>query len=197
MAGARPTRGLRRTGGRRQSAPALADPINQEHAEHPEAFDPAAKNGALERAAAEVGTWLFPLLVCVVRAGLRIGEVLALRPEDLDLTTAGRETLRVARACTIDRPGTVVLDDPKTEAGRRTLRLSPAVITVLRRWLDVDRPAWKLKTGWRTLPPCISRSISGYSAKNPARASWRRSSAARSPRSWRMAASFECRAARK
>jgi hypothetical protein len=34
----------------------------------------------------------------VVRAGLRIGEVLALRPEDLDLTTAGRETLRVARA---------------------------------------------------------------------------------------------------
>lgn len=177
--------------------PALADPINQEQAEHPEAFDPAAKNGALERAAAEVGTWLFPLLVCVVRAGLRIGEVLALRPEDLDLTTAGRETLRVARACTIDRTGTVVLDDPKTEAGRRTLRLSPAVITVLRRWLDVDRPAWKLKTGWRTLPPCISRSISGYSAKNPARASWRRSSAARSPRSWRMAASFEYRAARK
>jgi len=77
MAGARPTRGLRRTGGLPQSAPALADPINQEHAEHPEALDPAAKNGALARAAAEVGTWLFPLLVCVVRAGLRIGEVLA------------------------------------------------------------------------------------------------------------------------
>jgi len=57
--------------------PALADPINQEQAEHPEAFDPAAKNGALERAAAEVGTWLFPLLVCVLRAELRIGEVLA------------------------------------------------------------------------------------------------------------------------
>jgi len=62
--------------------PALADPINQEQAEHPEAFDPAAKNGALGRAAAEVGTWLFPLLVCVVRAGLRIGEVLALRPDE-------------------------------------------------------------------------------------------------------------------
>src|SRR5262249_44639393 len=98
MAGARPTRGLRRTGGLRQSAPALADPINQEHAEPPEAFDPAAKNGALARAAAEVGTWLFPLLVCVVRAGLRIGEVLALRPEDLDLTTAGRAVTNLVNA---------------------------------------------------------------------------------------------------
>jgi hypothetical protein len=141
MAGARPTRGLRRTGGLRQSAPALADPINQEHPEHPEALDPAAKNGALARAAAEVGTWLFPLLVCVVRAGLRIGEVLALRPEDLDLTTAGRETLRVARARTIDRAGRVVLDDPKTEAGRRPLRLSPAVVTVLRRRRDGSAPS--------------------------------------------------------
>jgi integrase len=164
MAGARPTRGLRRTGGLRQSAPALADPINQEHAEHPEAFDPAAKNGALARAAAEVGTWLFPLLVCVVRAGLRIGEVLALRPEDLDLTTAGRETLRVARARTIDRAGRVVLDDPKTEAGRRTLRLSPAVVTVLRRWLDVDRPAWKLEGGGG---PCRPGSSSRPSTPRP------------------------------
>ena len=50
MAGARPTRGLRRTGAYGSLPPALADPINQEHAEHPEAFDPAAKNGALERA---------------------------------------------------------------------------------------------------------------------------------------------------
>lgn len=125
----------------------------------------------LARAAAEVGTWLFPLLVCVVRAGLRIGEVLALRPEDLDLTTAGRETLRVARARTIDRAGTVVLDDPKTEAGRRTLRLSPAVVTVLRRWLDVDRPAWKLKTGWRTLPPWLFFAAvdpAAYAADDPA-----------------------------
>jgi integrase len=76
------------------SLPPPSPILNQEHAEHPEAFDPAAKNGALARAAAEVGTWLFPLLVCVVRAGLRIGEVLALRPEDLHLTTAGRETHR-------------------------------------------------------------------------------------------------------
>jgi hypothetical protein len=49
MAGPRPTRGLRRTGGLRQSAAALADPINQEHAEHPEAFDPVATNPALAR----------------------------------------------------------------------------------------------------------------------------------------------------
>jgi len=125
----------------------------------------------LARSAAEVGTWLFPLLVCVVRAGLRIGEVLALRPEDLDLRTVGHETLRVTRARTIDRAGTVVLDDPKTEAGRRTLRLSPAVVTVLRRWLDVDRPAWKLKAGWRTLPPWLFFAAvdpATYAADDPA-----------------------------
>jgi integrase len=108
--------------------------------------------------AAAAGGSLFPLLVCVLRAGLRIGEVLALRPEDLDLDTAdtaGRETLRVARARTVDRAGQVAIEDPKTEAGLRTLRLSPAVVTVLRRWVEVDRPAWKLRAGWRTLPPWL------------------------------------------
>ena len=115
---------------------------------------PAQVERLLTRAA-KVGTWLFPLLVCVLRAGLRIGELLALRPEDLDFTTPGHETLRVVRARTINRTRTVVVQDPKTEAGRRTLLLSPAVVAVLRRWLEVDRPAWKLRCGWRILPPWL------------------------------------------
>lgn len=41
----------------------------------------------------------------------------------------------------------------KTEAGQRTLRLSPPVVAELRRWLEVGRVEWKLKAGWRTLPP--------------------------------------------
>jgi integrase len=115
---------------------------------------PAQVERLLARAAAEVG-WLFPLLVCVLRAGLRIGELLTLRPEDVDFTTPGHETLRVVRARTIDRTRTVVVQDPKTDAGRRTLLLSPAVVAVLQRWVEVDRPAWKLRRGWRTLPPWL------------------------------------------
>jgi integrase len=91
----------------------------------------------------------------VLRIGLRIGEALALRPEDIDLTTPGRETLCVARARTVDRHGTVVIEDPKTEAGLRTLRLSAPVVAVLRRWLEVERLEWKLQAGWRTLPPWL------------------------------------------
>jgi integrase len=110
----------------------------------------------LARAVAEAsGTWLYPLLVCVLRVGLRIGEALALRPEDLDLAPAGKETLRVVRARTVDRTGAAVLSKPKTEAGIRAVRLSAPTVAVLRRWLDVDRPAWKLKNGWRTLPPWL------------------------------------------
>jgi len=45
----------------------------------------------------ERGHWVLPLLVCVLRACPRIGEVLALRPEDIDVSTGGRETLRIAR----------------------------------------------------------------------------------------------------
>jgi integrase len=105
--------------------------------------------------AATVGGWVFPLLVCIMRTGLRIGEVVALRPEDLDLRTASRETLCVARARTLDRFGRVIVEEPKTAAGLRTLLLSSPVVAVLRRWLDVDRPTWKLEAGWRTLPPWL------------------------------------------
>lgn len=116
---------------------------------------PAQVERLLARAAAETGSWLLPLLLCVLRIGLRIGEVLALQPEDLDLTTPGRETLSVTRARTVDRQGAVVIEEPKTEAGVRTLRLSAPVVAELRRWLEVGRLEWKLKAGWRTLPPWL------------------------------------------
>jgi len=117
---------------------------------------PAQVERLLGRAATDpAGPWLLPLLLCVLRVGLRIGEVLALRPEDLDLSTPGRATLSVTRGRTLDRHRAVVIEDPKTEAGVRTLRLSAPVVAVLRRWLDVDRVEWKLKAGWRTLPPWL------------------------------------------
>lgn len=104
----------------------------------------------LARAAAETGSWLLPLLLCVLRLGLRIGKVLALQPDDLDLTTPGRETLSVTRARNVDRHGAVVIKEPKTEAAVRTLRLSAPIVAELRRWLEVGRLEWKLKAGWRT-----------------------------------------------
>jgi integrase len=116
---------------------------------------PAHVERLLARAAQESGHWVRPMLVCFLRACPRLGEVLALRPEDVELSIAGRETLRIERQRTVSHDGRALVEPPKTDAGNRTLRLSPQVAAEFRRWIEVDRPAWKLKAGWRTLPPWL------------------------------------------
>jgi integrase len=67
-----------------------------------------------------------PLYVVAIALGLRQGELLGLRWQDVDLdagTLTVRHTLRV---------GTDELAEPKTERSRRTLRLSPDVAAILR-----------------------------------------------------------------
>ncbi len=70
-----------------------------------------------------------PLYVVAMALGLRRGEVLALRWEDVDLDAAAltvRHTLREVPG------GAYVLDEPKTERSRRTLALPPFVVGALR-----------------------------------------------------------------
>jgi integrase len=67
-----------------------------------------------------------PLYVLAVALGMRQGELLGLRWQDVDLdagTLTVRHTLRI---------GTDQLAEPKTDRSRRTLRLSPDVASLLR-----------------------------------------------------------------
>jgi integrase len=74
--------------------------------------------------------------------GLRRGEVIALRPESIDLE-AGTVTVRHARVELLD-PARAAFDaDPKTDAGKRTVAVPPHVLPILRahmgEWAGPDR----------------------------------------------------------
>ncbi len=88
---------------------------------------------------------LYPLFLTLARAGMRIGEGLALQWQDIDL--AGRE-IRVARGFSKGR-----LETPKSGAGR-TVDMSQQLTQALRR-LHLERAKEKLRNGWADLPPWI------------------------------------------
>jgi integrase len=69
------------------------------------------------------------VLALIVATGLRRGEALALRWDRIDLDT---RTLKVA--ATLSRIGrALVISEPKTPRSRRTVPISPAVVTMLRK----------------------------------------------------------------
>jgi integrase len=70
-----------------------------------------------------------PLYVVAMALGLRRGEVLALRWEDVDLDAA---TLTVRHSLREVPGGSYALDEPKTERSRRTLALPLFVVDALR-----------------------------------------------------------------
>ena len=96
------------------------------------------------------GDWLHPLWVVAVQTGARLGELAALRPEDVDLS-AGRMTIR--------RTGQFIAGkwtegNPKTRAGTRTIVLPAAALAAFReqRRLVAERrlavgPAWEEDLG--------------------------------------------------
>lgn len=73
---------------------------------------------------------LGPVFVVAAVSGMRQGEILGLRWEDVDLDGA---TLTVARAITRGGDGGLVLTEPKTARSRRTLDLAPVAVGALRR----------------------------------------------------------------
>jgi integrase len=70
--------------------------------------------------------------------GLRIGEVLALRCEDIDLEAG---TLKVQRTVWRNQ-----INPPKTKSSRRTIRLPRISLEVLRRHMDKNATGWLFAT---------------------------------------------------
>jgi integrase len=95
---------------------------------------------------AELSPWWRAYLYTGIMCGLRPGELLGLRWEDVD-TAAG--VIRVRKSAKIHHDGTrarVVVEDLKTERSRRTLVLPAAVASMLAA-LRKDQAAARLKLG--------------------------------------------------
>jgi len=84
----------------------------------------------------------YPLFFVLAGTGMRLGEALALQPEDVDVR--GRE-IRVARALSAG-----VLETPKSGHGR-TVDISKRLVEMLAQW-DVERKAEMLRRGWAERP---------------------------------------------
>jgi integrase len=83
--------------------------------------------------------WYRAAVLLAAWCGLRRGEVIALRPEDIDLD-AGTVTVRHARVELLESPGAAFDADPKTDAGRRTVAVPPHVASV--------PPGAHVRVGW-------------------------------------------------
>jgi integrase len=70
-----------------------------------------------------------PLVALLATSGLRISEALGLRRRDLDLS-AGAATVRQT---VVEVDGRMILTTPKSKASRRTVKLIPSVVQMLKR----------------------------------------------------------------
>jgi integrase len=77
-----------------------------------------------------------PLIYLASATGMRQGEILALKWEDVDLVAA---TIRVRRNLTKDVEGKALSKRPKTAAGTRTIGLPPYAVQVLKHWQATGR----------------------------------------------------------
>jgi integrase len=101
----------------------------------------------------EVGTFLasevvradrhYPALHLAAMSGVRRGELLALRWSDLDMETC---RLAIRRGVVRTRNQGLVIGDPKTEAGKRTIVLDSQTVNVLR----LHRQRQRIEHRWMT-----------------------------------------------
>jgi integrase len=92
-----------------------------------EEIDPLDQEEARRLLTAACGDRLEALYVLALNTGMRQGELLALKWEDVDLE---RGVLRVRRTLS-RRDNVYVLDEPKTKKSRRTIRLTAGAATAL------------------------------------------------------------------
>jgi integrase len=92
--------------------------------------------------AATEGDTLEPFWLVVVTTGLRRGEALGLRWADLDLDA---RILHVAQSVVVHK-GAPVIQEPKSAAARRVVKLLPETVSALRAQGDAERAP----TGTRT-----------------------------------------------
>ena len=76
------------------------------------------------------GDRLEALYLVALSLGLRRGEVLGLRGQDIDFDTA---TLRIAQTVQGTRTQGLIIDTPKTKSSLRTLSVPPVLLSVLKR----------------------------------------------------------------
>jgi integrase len=74
------------------------------------------------------GSSLFPIVAVAAHTGARRGEILALRWDDLDVAA---KTLRIERAVDETSAHGLRIKDPKTERGKRTIRIDDDLIALL------------------------------------------------------------------
>jgi integrase len=111
-----------------RNASALADPPRQVRVERV----PLTPEQAQTFLAAAEGDRLEALYLVTAALGLRIGEGLGIRWQDVDLDTG---TLRIRQV--VQRvDGQLIFKEPKTEKSRRTLTLPAVVVDALRRHRD-------------------------------------------------------------
>ncbi len=85
------------------------------------------------------GDRLEALYILAITTGMRQGELLGLKWSDVDLEEPENGSLCVRRTLTrIDGGKRVVLGEPKTRKSRRTLRLTPEAVQILRRHLELQ-----------------------------------------------------------
>jgi integrase len=80
------------------------------------------------------GQPLYPIATLALATGMRRGELLALRWQDVDLDSG---TVRVERSLEETKAGGLRFKEPKTKQGRRLITIPPSIITELRaHWKD-------------------------------------------------------------
>lgn len=97
-----------------------------------EEIDPLTADEANRLIEAAAGDRLEAIYTVAIHTGLRQGELLALRWEDLDLEAGA---LRVRRTLTRTK-GTYSTGEPKTKKSRRTVRLTTGAVAALREHLE-------------------------------------------------------------
>ena len=117
--------------------------------EAPDPFTADEVRQALQVAERDFPEW-YPFFLTLARTGLRIGECLALRRDDVD---AGRRTIWVRRTWTRGCLGT-------TKGGRsRSVDLTPQLVERLRAWVDVEEVEATVRG--QTVSPWLFPSPSG------------------------------------
>jgi integrase len=81
----------------------------------------------------------WPLFALAIATGMRRGELAGLRPQDLRLD---RREIAVRRARVNVAGAGQAIVEPKTARGRRLLRISPDVISIMRWWAR-ERDSWR------------------------------------------------------
>jgi len=95
----------------------------------------------------------------LLTTGLRRGELLGLRWADIDLVN-GTITIVVTR---VDVRGTVIVETPKTRAGRRTVAIDPDTVTELAHLKNAHEYAAQVLGAWPS--PYVGTNLDGHPIK--------------------------------